>query len=428
MATVQLSQKESDVDYRIETIAKLLAHKDGVDMKMHRQIAKEWFMSVHADYYLEYVARRRKDVSMIVVSPHYVVIELKGRNSTINDKYYVVGVDYDADALFVNRVNYVDMYNFYAVNIEHVNDVSIIYTHDDAVKKNIFHYDYDVTDPRFTIDKEGRFRVQGDLVFDVTTLDLLNHAQAWALHEVYRYVRYLTLDRIAAILNDHGISYNVDFSRAYRHENTQALIIHGGSDSSRWSKYSARNRARIVELLSKYFDVRIKEFSFYTICDVKLTVDKITTFARVEIISLSSFGSHVGDIEIVVREAGDLKVVELFARDIAEQFHALPKTNVVRQIGNHRVELYHVVPVRFAYEPFIKPLVLEPQTLYIAPRDTYVVDNDSFVELHHKEHGRRDILIDGKYVLRIDRVLVHPRDTAERNRVVLSKIEPYKEQ
>ncbi len=137
------------------------------------------------------------------------------------------------------------------------------------------------------------------------------------------------------------------------------------------------------------------------------------------------FGSHIGDTVIMVREAGNLENVELFARDIIEQFHNLPKIDVIRQIGNHRVELYRVIPVRFVYEPQIRPLVLEPQTLYITLNDAYIVDDDTLVELIHKEHGQRYIWFGNKYVLRIERVSVHPLDAAERNRVVLKRMKPH---
>jgi len=422
MVTAQLMQTQGDVDYRIETIAKLLAYKDGVGMNMHKHIAREWFMSGHADYYLNYVARRRKDVDRLVVSPHYVVVKINAKSDAVDDKYYVVGVDYDADMLFVNRVNHVDMYGFYLIKMDRVNDMVIIYTHDDAIKRNVFNYNYDVVEPRFTIDSEGRYRVQGDIVFRVDALDLSSNAHAWALHEVSRYIRYLVLDRIAAVLNDYGISYNVGTARRFRNSNELALIIMGGTDSSRWSKYSERNRARIVNILSKYFDLECKDYPTSTSCNVKLTIDKITTHAYVEIESVSIFNDHVGNIEIMVRDIGNMETVDIFARDIAEQFRNLPKTDTVRQIGNHRIEIYRAIPVRFAYEPRVKPLVLEPQTLYIIAENTYVVDDDTLIELIHKEHGQRHIWFHGEYVLRIERVSVHRDDAAERNRTALQRI------
>jgi hypothetical protein len=148
--------------------------------------------------------------------------------------------------------------------------------------------------------------------------------------------------------------------------------------------------------------------------------------ANIEITSETVFGHHIGNTVIVVRGAGDWETVNLFAREIVEQFHNLQKTDVVRYIGNHRIEFYRVVPVRFAYEPRVKPIVFEPQTLYVVLNDAYVVDNDTLVELIHREHGQRYIWFGNKFVLRIERVSVHPEDAAERNRVALRHIEPYK--
>jgi hypothetical protein len=428
MTAVQLAQVTGDVDNRIETVAKLLAYGRGVDLKIHKRIAKEWFLPGHGDYYIRYVVNRRQDIRKIAISQHYAIIEIKSRASDAYNKYYAIGVDYDADLLFINRVNYVDMFNFYATKIQHVNNVMIIYTHDDAIKRDVFNYNYDVTEPRFSIDRTGRYRVQGDIVFDVSELDLESQVPVWALHEIHRYLRYLVLDAIAALLNDYGISYDVRQVRLRDRNTRLGLVIAGGSDSSRRSEYSARNRARIINILSNYFSINCRSWSWFDECDLKLTIGGIHTTARIEIMSDSIFGSHVGNTVIFVIEAGNWEVVNLFARDIVEQFHALQKTDVVRQIGNHRIELYRVVPVRFAYEPRIKPLVLEPQTLYVVLNDTYIVDNDTLVELIHKEHGQRSLQFSRKYVLRIERVSVHPLDAAERNRVTLRRIAPHKTQ
>ena len=426
MTTVQLIQKTGDVDNRIEVIAKLLAYGAAVGMDAHRRISKEWFLPGHGDYYLQYVARRRRDIRRIVVSPHYVIVEVKSRASDAYNKYYAIGIDYDADLLFVNRVNYVDMFNFHITKMQQINDAIIVYTNDDEIRRDVFNYNYDVTATRFSIERPGRYRVQGDIVFDVSELDLENQVPVWAMHEIHRYIRYLVLDAIAALLNDYGISYVVGQVRTSGRNTRLGLVITGGADSSRQSGYSTRNRMRIINILSNYFNTECRNWSWFSECNIRLVIDKVPVTAGIEIVSDSIFGNHVGNIAIFVVETGNLEVVNLFARDIIEQFHVLQKTNIVRQVGNHRIELYRVVPVRFAYEPRIKPLVLEPQTLYVVLNDTYIVDDDTLAELIHKEHGQRYLWFHGKYVLRIERVSVHPLDAAERNRVVLKRIPIYK--
>ena len=194
MTTVQLIQKTGDVDNRIEVIAKLLAYGAAVGMDAHRRISKEWFLPGHGDYYLQYVARRRRDIRRIVVSPHYVIVEVKSRASDAYNKYYAIGIDYDADLLFVNRVNYVDMFNFHITKMQQINDAIIVYTNDDEIRRDVFNYNYDVTATRFSIERPGRYRVQGDIVFDVSELDLENQVPVWAMHEIHRYIRYLVLD------------------------------------------------------------------------------------------------------------------------------------------------------------------------------------------------------------------------------------------
>jgi hypothetical protein len=421
---------DTKIDYRIETIAKLLARRDKVDYKVHARIAKEWFMSRHGDYYLDYVVVRRKDIDKLVVSTHYVVVSIMPRRGTINFKIYVIGVDYDSDQLFINRANYIDLYGLNIDKIDRITDsgreVLIMYTDDDTIRENIFTYHHDVVTDEYTIQLPNvsvgilgaRYRVQGDVVFSLYHFSPRDNIFAWSMSEIRRYINYLTLDKIAAILMDNGLS--IDVVRA--DNNRYMLVVRGGTDSSRWSKYSSRNRLRIAKLLGEYFDINVSQSSFFTNVDIK----DGKTLARVEITSRAYYGNNIGDIQIVVRDVENQQLFDTILNDIVEQFKLLKPIDMVRYIGNHRVELKHVIPAMFSYNPQIKPLVLEPLTLYISTHHTYVVDTNSVVTLIHREHGVRKIKFADNYVLSIEHVTTHRDEIAERNRVVLSKIEPYR--
>jgi hypothetical protein len=421
---------DADVDYRIETIAKLLARRDNVPRNLHVRIAREWFMPRHGDYYLDYIVVRRRDIDKLAVSPHYVVVSIRPRRGSTNFKTYVIGIDYDSDMLFVNRVHYIDLYGLKTDKIDRIvdnrGDVLIIYTDDDAIKENAFTYHHDVVTDEYVVQLPptpvgifgDRYRVQGDLVFVLNHFSLRDNIFAWSMSEIRRYINYLATDKIAAILMDHGLSVDVERADNIRY----ALILRGGTNSSRWSRYSSRNRLRIAKLLGEYFDISADQSSTFTAVDIK---DE-NMQARVEIVSRAYFGSDIGDIRIIVRDVENPQLFDTILNDMVEQFKLLKPIDVTRYVGNHRIELKHVIPVTFSYNPRILPLVLEPLTLYISAQHVYVVDTDSIATLMHREHGIRKIKFADRYVLSIEHVTTHRDETAERNRTILKRIKPYK--
>jgi hypothetical protein len=420
----------ANVDYRIETIAKLLARRDNVTHKVHARIAKEWFMPRHGDYYLDYIAVRRRDIDKLAVAPHYVVVSIKPRRGSINFKTYVIGIDYDSDMLFINRVHYIDLYGLKIDKIDRIvdsrGDVLVIYTDDDTIKESIFTYRHDVVANEYTIQLPDtpvgvlgeRYRVQGDVVFALSHFSLKDHVFAWSMSEIRRYINYLTADKIAAILMDHGLSVDVE----HADNNRYALILRGGANSSRWSRYSSRNRLRISKLIGEYFDISVNQSSTFTTVDIK---DE-NMQAHIEIVSRTHYGNDIGDIMIIVRDVENDQLFGTLLNDMVEQFKLLKPIDMVRYVGNHRIELKHVIPVMFSYNPQIKPLVLEPLTLYISAQHVYVVDNDTVITLMHREHGSRKIKFAGKYVLSIEHVTTHQDEVAERNRTILKRIKQYK--
>jgi hypothetical protein len=174
-------------------------------------------------------------------------------------------------------------------------------------------------------------------------------------------------------------------------------------------------------LLGEYFDISVSQSSFFTNVDIK---DE-NMQARVEIISRAYYGENIGDIQIVVRDVENPQLFDTILNDMVEQFKLLKPIDVTRYVGNHRIELRHVIPIMFSYNPRVLPLVLEPQTLYISVQHTYVVDTDTVVSLMHREHGIRKIKFAGKYVLSIEHVATHRDETAERNRTILRRTKPY---
>jgi hypothetical protein len=143
-------------------------------------------------------------------------------------------------------------------------------------------------------------------------------------------------------------------------------------------------------------------------------------------VSRSYFNEWVGDI--IIRTQGEFPYEKRRALvdDVIRHMDKLEPLDTTRIIGNHRIMLKNVIPVSVAYVPPIKPLVLDPLTLYIVVPNTYIVSQESVIEFSHREHGVRRVKFADRYIVRITHNDVHALDTAQRNRVVLSKIEPYR--
>jgi hypothetical protein len=179
---------------------------------------------------------------------------------------------------------------------------------------------------------------------------------------------------------------------------------------------------RIAKILNEYFDTKVKTPVNFT--DIEISDGTIR--GRLNIESRAYFNTHYGDTFIVIREVESDTIFNKMVHDMTELINTLSPVDIVRNYGNHRVELRRVVPVSFSYTPDIRPLYLDPQAIYVIARNSFIVDRDSIATLIHKEHGARTIRFAGKYVLNITTTHHHDDDVVHRNRAVLSRIDPRK--
>jgi hypothetical protein len=404
----------------------MLTKRELVPYRAHKMFAKEHFMPVHDEYYLRYVATQRKYVRKIAYSERYVHITINTTDREYNDKYYVVGIDTDSDKMFINRVNYTNIEG-YLINVDTIDrGLTVMRVKETCFKERVFEYTKDVTDSEYVVDIGPydfmTYRVQGDLQITVHKYPN-DFAIIGAIdRQIMEYREYLIADKIAALLNDYGISYHVRKSDGTHYD----IVIPGGTDSSRWSNYARRNRLRIVKILSEYFAIESPNdvVDGGTTTTVKM-LDGDTSFT-VDIISRAYYQDWVGDTIIRTREVSNYEKRRALVDDVIKHLDKLEPVDTLRVIGNHRVVLKNVIPVSVAYAPPVKPLVLDPITLYIVVPNTYIVFRESAIEFTHREHGTRRIKFADKYVVRISHNSTHDHDAAQRNRVVLSRIKPYK--
>jgi hypothetical protein len=413
-------------DTRIAILADMLARRGAVPYGAHRRFAREHFMELHGEYYLMHVARYARYVDALVLAPHYVMARIRqtvrvprrrgGRVDVVtSERWFVVGVDYDADMLWAARVaGPPAVTDFSDVTARHGTTVYIV---DDAwFRSRVFGYDHDVVTPEYTVEvpesRDASYRVQGDLVLRVRRFDARADVPTWAEMEVRRYIQYLAADRIAAVLLDHGLSVElVDADGRY------AVVVAGGSDGSRYSSLSYRNTERLIKILSTYFSANVKNHGGYAdglLRDGQMEIDVVVE-------SWTYFGSNVGDTAVVVLRARAPRVHETLRGDLLAQFTALRPRDFTRHYGNHALEFSRAIPVSLAYDPPVRPAVLEPVTLYISARDTYIAGRDTVVTLRHREHGTRVIRFADTCAVAVDFVDTHRVDVAHRNRVALRR-------
>jgi hypothetical protein len=421
-----LVAQNNDMDLRIETLAGMLIKRDLVNYSTHKKFAKMWFSDLHRDYYLTYVAKSRKYIRSIVIAQNYIIVHVRYPGVWSLNKWYAIGIDTDTDTLFVNMVHAPPPPGNDLVQAYKDNDVEVVHVTDQYVKRFVFGYDTDVRDNEYTIGlgalPDRQFRVQGDIMFNVVRYNGIDNVLGWAHGEILRYVAYLLADKITALLTDYGISTELTVVNTPTLRNLYAIRIMGGTDSSRWSRYAQRNRGRIAKILSEYFDTKVETPGSFN----RVEVSDGTIRGVLDIESRAYFNNHIGDTFIVIREVFANEIVNKMLRDITELIDTLTPVDMVRNVGNHRIELKHVVPISFSYTPDIKPLYLDPQTIYIMSRNSFIVDRDTIVSISHKEHGVRRVKFAGKYVLNITMTHHDNDDAAQRNRVALRRIPIYK--
>ena len=427
-----------DTDPRIAVLADMLAMRDAVPYSAHKHFAKMYFMELHDEYYLIHVARYRKHVKELIVAQHYLAVSIeqelragRRRARTISARRFIIGVDHDTDALWINRIRFSPAVTN-CHNVTWRNGVRVYAVDDTWVKKDIFGYDHDITENTYTIEIPGgalapldvlgrieprssssaTYRVQGDLIFRVSRFDPHDVLIQWARGEIDRYIRYLALDKIVAVLRDHGIGVTIATER-----DNYAALIPGGTNGSRWSEFARRNRERVIKILSTYFSVSADSGRTFT--NAWIRDGQIE--AWIEIRSVAYFGNPAGDTVVIVRDASAAQIRNMLYEDLLTQFMELRPQDFTRHYGNHVLEFSRAIPVSLVYEPAVKPAVLEPVTLYISARDTYVVDRNTAITARHKDHGTRTVRFAGKYCVRVDFLSTHPMDTVHRNRIALRR-------
>ena len=387
--------------------------------RIARRMANSLFNDRDTEFFMNYVHKFRKCVKNLVIAPHYMQIQLGGRFGRweINRKY-IVGLNDFKDTLFINEVDtYVHGLDVY------VDDRFRYFYTDDNSFRETFGYDIDVLDST-TLGLDSNevlrsFRVSGEVVFQVWTVDVDYYTERLFKPHVHRYIAYLAADYIARIMLDNG--FNIPMSPGFRESSpaTVRIIVPG-----------ALTRTADFEKVTVAFKRMLKDYFTVESTDVDPIIVSTEDF-KVEVILYSDYryGEPRGDlmIEISMPDDTDAKSRKYYTEimsDVKKNVRDLLDTGQMHTVyvGNHLIRLENVLPVNFTYEPRIKPVLYPPINLTVYQPMEYFVTPKTKIHIEHLEHGTRELSFNNTYVLDIRTTTVANDYIEKRNVLALRRL------
>jgi hypothetical protein len=368
----------------------------------------------------------------IYVSQSYLVISFYRklyRVWDINDKslirtieyHYLLGFNSDGK-LFVNRVGNRPLENDLPIIVLVGNGSYDVSSTKDEEIRRILGYNYDVDgNSEVVIDKDGIYRVQGEIVISVHMLDDIEEHYKWIIDrvksEITDLVESIISDRIASILIDMGFNISVFGIDRITIQNVQRC------ENTIEDKVKALSIA-LLEEIKKNFDVIDYSIEFKNYSD-SVAIDVNTEFYGNFSVGISYSGVSrrdiYGDIFInVFHPPGGIlenKIIE----DLYDQLKKTSRRVFKHVLGNHYIEVKNALSTNITYKPPITPLLIPFNEIRLN-NNLYYVDKDSEIIVSHKEHGICRVKITKPSNILITTTQIHENYQSEVNRVVLSNI------
>ena len=111
-------------------------------------------------------------------------------------------------------------------------------------------------------------------------------------------------------------------------------------------------------------------------------------------------------------------------REALEALEGIPFVTHELSIGNHYARIANAKPLSFTFRPTRQPLTLNENIVTVANPLTYMVTPSTAIELHHREHGMKNVRFKRNYIIRFTHIDTHPHYLIERNGAILRNIEP----
>jgi hypothetical protein len=111
-------------------------------------------------------------------------------------------------------------------------------------------------------------------------------------------------------------------------------------------------------------------------------------------------------------------------REALEALESIPFVTHELSVGNHYARIANAKPLSFTFRPTRQPLTLNENIITVVNPLTYMATPSTTIELHHREHGMKNIKFKRNYIIRFTHIDTHPHYLVERNRAILRNIEP----
>jgi hypothetical protein len=373
----------------------------------------------------------RHDCS-IRVSQSYIVITFYRKTynvysdnykSLVNSRvyYYLLGFNSDGK-LFINKINSNPTdYDLPKIVLIGNGSYDVSSTKDDEVRR-VLGYNYDVDgDSEVVIDKDGIYRVQGEIVIPVHMIDSIEDYYKWIIERVKTQitdlVEALITDRISALLIDMGFNISVlDIDRI-------AIVDVQRCEDTLSDKLKALS-IKLLEEIKKNFDVTKYELRYDSYYDsVKISIDtELYGSFDITIDYESRLGfNRYGNIIISVFHPSSGILENKIIEDLYDQMGNVSRRDFKHVLGNHYIEVKNALSTNITYKPPITPLLVRFNEIRL-DNNLYYVDGKSEILISHKEHGICKIKITKPSLILFTTTSIDSDYQGEVNRVVLSNI------
>jgi len=326
----------------------------------------------------------------IYVSRNYIVLHFQGNSRS---HFYVIGINTDK-RLFINKIRDFDNYGAriickYHDDFDKENDYNIpiyLVRDNDIFRAMGFEEDIenseDKTIPKYRKDSDKEqmirsYRIQGDLIFDVSTEDVFfGNIRQLVIEQVDQILNRIILLRIQNVLADIGIS-----SQIIRRFNREALMFRAfpRDTSLEEEEYYLEN---LIEILKR--KLNISDIAERIKFAIGFDPDTIGYDVGISFFNdRAEFGQRFKPT--IIRALISWETLHKFADKIMSQLKLEPQDNIISR-GRHLIR-YHGYPSRFTIlaklpgangveEEYIIPINLD--LLHIMKGKMY---------LYHPEHG-----------------------------------------
>jgi hypothetical protein len=379
------------------------------------ELAKRLFIDDnHAGFFMRYVYEYRKDVIRLVFAPHYLAIIMMPKPYQYLKPDFAIGVNDYRDGLFMSeldltRISYTT--NKLCSDIEKcVGKIIVAAVGDDAFRA-AFGYDRDVLGQEAVITTGGRYRVQGEVVFNIEEVGG-DYPKRLFNEQILRSISIYTADIVMRILIDHGISPVARVGGNGEVLVRVPVIPHGIDECLRI----------IAEILGKYFTAQYS--TYFTMKEVvhSLWISNNEVAAEMEAnINDESIDFTIEPWLIEPTKQVYNKMINMITGDIKDMLNNSERIDELL-VGRHYIKIERGLPVNFTYEPELKPKILEPVLITVHKPRTFLVTPRSVVTIEHPQHGVKRIRFNGTYELTVNTTRVSGRQIVDMNTIVFGRL------